>query len=283
MPKPKVLSTDAWCAELLPPETRLEWMHGVLARVPETFGFVDRVTHDQILWLCMDGACEIETSGVTSRLVAGSVLWMPPGVAHTTRLPRGATPMLAYSFRFRLYRGTTELRFRHCALLAHGSLEVQPFAEALLDERQRPRRPARRGGDPQRREKCLLSLILSALLQNEQRGEEPPSRFTRHDRARLRMFARHHVADRPAPADLAQQMQLSPDYFARVFRRSYGVSARRWLLEERLREAAFRLTHSPDAVKSIAASLGYDDVNLFCRQFRQVMGLSPARYRRAKG
>jgi AraC-like DNA-binding protein len=65
-----------------------------------------------------------------------------------------------------------------------------------------------------------------------------------------------------------------------VFRRSFGVSPRRWLMQERIRLAARRLCDSTMSVSAIAQDFGYADVYPFSRQFKDVMGQSPLAYRR---
>ncbi len=81
------------------------------------------------------------------------------------------------------------------------------------------------------------------------------------------------------PADLAAGVGRSPRYFARCFHASFGSTPRRWLVEQRIRQAAHLLRTSPDAIGAIAARCGCDNTSLFSRQFRAVMGCSPSDYR----
>src|SRR5262249_30238612 len=104
--------------------------------------------------------------------------------------------------------------------------------------------------------------------------------LTEGQRGRLLEYARGNVADWPSPADLADQVDLTPAYFARVFRDSFGRSPRQWLVEVRSHQAARLLPESTLSITEAADRLGYRDVFLFSRQFKQVMGLSPKAYRR---
>ncbi|MBA3846299.1 MAG: helix-turn-helix domain-containing protein [Planctomycetes bacterium] len=79
---------------------------------------------------------------------------------------------------------------------------------------------------------------------------------TRHGgltQAQLRRCA-ERVGDDPwcSPADLARAIGLSPDWFARVFQRAVGESARRWIMRRRLHIAAERLAAGDQPVASIA-------------------------------
>ena len=81
------------------------------------------------------------------------------------------------------------------------------------------------------------------------------------------------------PADLAARVQLSLDYFSRLFRKTYGVAPKTYLKRERMRVASHMLAETDASVKQVAAELGFENVSFFCRQFRSVYALSPARYR----
>ena len=88
---------------------------------------------------------------------------------------------------------------------------------------------------------------------------------------------------RPTPRDLAVELHLSADYFSRAFRRTFSVSPRRWLLNERIRLAAMLLAKPGLSVSEVAYQFGYRDVYLFSRQFKQVFGLSPRFFQRHSG
>ena len=76
-----------------------------------------------------------------------------------------------------------------------------------------------------------------------------------------------------------RELGLSQDYFARIFRRSMGLSPRAWLVDERIRCAAASLLESDAPIGTVAADHGYADLTLFGRQFRAVMGAAPRQWR----
>lgn len=99
-------------------------------------------------------------------------------------------------------------------------------------------------------------------------------------RTRLAAWARRHLHDHPTPAELAAVVGLSPDYFTRVFRQTYGLPPRAWLVRERVHAAARLLQESGQSVSKVADRFGYASVAQFSRQFKQVTGRSPSAYRR---
>ena len=79
---------------------------------------------------------------------------------------------------------------------------------------------------------------------------------------------------------MARKLQLSRDYMNRLCRATFGISAERWLICQRIRSAAQRLAESTLNVSQIAEEYGYTSLYFFSRQFRQVMGCSPVEWRR---
>lgn len=104
---------------------------------------------------------------------------------------------------------------------------------------------------------------------------------TRISARRFRPWRTSRVRSALPPAALPHGLRLTPDYFARIFRRTYGVSPRTWIVRERIKLAALRLTESQLSIGEVANEFGYGDIFFFSRQFKQVMGRSPRSYRRS--
>lgn len=88
------------------------------------------------------------------------------------------------------------------------------------------------------------------------------------------------AAVHPNTSEMAREIQLSRDYMNRLCRATFGISAERWLIRQRIRSAAQRLAESTLNVSQIAEEYGYTSLYFFSRQFRQVMGCSPVEWRR---
>lgn len=80
--------------------------------------------------------------------------------------------------------------------------------------------------------------------------------------------------------EIARFVGLAPDYFRKVFHATYGMSPKRWLMEERVRQAARRLLESEMTVGEIARGVGYRSGTDLARAFGAVYGCSPARFRK---
>jgi AraC-like DNA-binding protein len=92
---------------------------------------------------------------------------------------------------------------------------------------------------------------------------------------------REHLDGDLALADLAKECGLSPGRFMHAFKKSFGVPVRRYLLYKRLEAAKSLLSHSKKSLLTVALELGFSDQPAFNRSFREIVGTSPGRWRRA--
>jgi AraC-like DNA-binding protein len=83
--------------------------------------------------------------------------------------------------------------------------------------------------------------------------------------------------------DLADRFGLNKRTLQRLFSRYAGVSPK-WVIQRyRLHEAAEQLAAGPASHAALALQLGYSDQAHFVRDFKAIVGVSPAAYARATG
>jgi len=83
-------------------------------------------------------------------------------------------------------------------------------------------------------------------------------------------------------AELAQSVHLHPAYFSAVFREATGIPPLRYVAQYRLNRVRELLLSTDLPVGEIALDTGYRDPSYLDRVFRNVEGLAPSAYRRAK-
>ena len=156
-------------------------------------------------------------------------------------------------------------RFPHGAILRTDARECEDLLRRLLDDlstwAEMPPRPCARAppstwSTPR---SCALATRAAAI------NHGFPARGAQCAAA-LRPPAPRAPA--PAPADLARELGLGSERFLRLFKATYGMAPRRWLLESRIAEARFRLAHAHEPIGAIAEALGYSDRPRFNRQFK---------------
>ncbi|WP_321476063.1 AraC family transcriptional regulator [uncultured Paludibaculum sp.] len=104
--------------------------------------------------------------------------------------------------------------------------------------------------------------------------------------ARVSRVIRAIECDPDAPHDLAtlaREARLSPYHFLRTFQQVTGVTPHQFLLRQRLRRAALRLSTEPAKVVDIALECGFGDISNFNRNFRAEFGFSPRAWRKLGG
>jgi AraC family transcriptional regulator len=98
---------------------------------------------------------------------------------------------------------------------------------------------------------------------------------------RVAEMTRRHLDGDIHLSDLAGECGLSVSHFTRAFRKSFGMSPYRWLLERRIDQAKALLAGEGLSLADIAMQSGFSDQTAFTRAFGRIVGDSPARWRRA--
>jgi AraC family transcriptional regulator len=95
------------------------------------------------------------------------------------------------------------------------------------------------------------------------------------------MWIQAHAQRDVALAEIADQAQLSPYHFLRLFARVLGVTPHQYLLRSRLRHAAQLLAEDDRPVTDVALDVGFADLSNFVRSFHRAAGVSPRAFRQA--
>ena len=80
-------------------------------------------------------------------------------------------------------------------------------------------------------------------------------------------------------AELAELCYLSEAHFCRFFKAATGKTALEYINEYRAERASVLLLNTDLSLSEIAESVGFEDVNYFCRVFRRIKGVSPGKMR----
>jgi AraC-like DNA-binding protein len=98
---------------------------------------------------------------------------------------------------------------------------------------------------------------------------------------RARDLADARYAEPLTVADLAAAAGLSPAYFSREFRRSFGESPHQYLLTRRLERAAALLRTTDRSVTEICFAVGLSSLGSFTTSFRRMFDTTPLAHRAA--
>jgi AraC family transcriptional regulator len=96
---------------------------------------------------------------------------------------------------------------------------------------------------------------------------------------RIKELVHARMEDDLSLDEMAQSVGLSTAHFARMFRKSTGVTPHQFVLRQRL-ERAKAMLRAPDArVLDVAVACGFKTQQHFAQVFRDVCGVSPTEYR----
>ncbi|MGE7696004.1 helix-turn-helix domain-containing protein [Lysinibacillus sp. NPDC094177] len=80
---------------------------------------------------------------------------------------------------------------------------------------------------------------------------------------------------------VAHKLGISPNYLSTIFPKKQGLPFKRYLQQVRIHNATKMLVETDFAISEIAYLNGFDDSNYFIKIFKQQIGITPNRYRKA--
>jgi len=223
------------------------------------------------IWYAIQGEGQMKVDGATYPITAGDIFILAPG-QHVDALHNCNNPIHNFAAHF------VPVNARGVRVIPRELplLRVQARDPTLLDVTARHIvRLGARPGTGSVMAHWLYGLIWQAVDDARAPGLNPVD-------ARIRELA-ETLASNPARRitvdQLAAQAGLSRVHFSRRFRHITGETPSGYIIRRRIGRAKELMQHSPMSLKEIAATLGYDDVFFFSRQFKQETGHSPGAWR----
>jgi two-component system response regulator YesN len=91
-------------------------------------------------------------------------------------------------------------------------------------------------------------------------------------------FLENHYTEDITLEVLAEQVNISPQYFSKLIKKTTGFNFTDWLSMLRVKRAKELLTNSNLTVKEVCFMVGYKDPNYFSRIFKKRIGITPSEY-----
>lgn len=129
----------------------------------------------------------------------------------------------------------------------------------------------------------------AVLLLGEIRRRPVKALKTRSDRSltenqarKVRQYIDDQLGHRILVSDLGALASCSAGHFARAFKGTFGTTPHAYLTRRRLERACFLMVTSRAPLSDIALACGLTDQPHLCKVFREILGKTPAVWRRER-
>ncbi len=105
--------------------------------------------------------------------------------------------------------------------------------------------------------------------------------YSNHIVKATREYLENHYADDISLEAMAEQVNISPQYFSKLIKKTTGFNFIDWLSMLRVKKAKELLTTTDFTVKEVCFMVGYKDPNYFSRIFKKRIGITPSEFVKA--
>ncbi|MDF2485371.1 MAG: hypothetical protein K0R46_1539 [Herbinix sp.] len=102
--------------------------------------------------------------------------------------------------------------------------------------------------------------------------------YSNHIVKATKEYLENHYDQDISLEDVAEQVNISPQYFSKLIKKTTGYNFIDWLSMLRVKKAKELLTNSNLTVKEVCFMVGYKDPNYFSRIFKKRIGITPSEY-----
>ncbi len=259
-------------------------------------------THDfcEIVYVA-EGFTLHQSCGKITMLITGDLFFVKPGELHSyinayqtklynllfdpsclgsMRESLSALPCLDEMLSF----GNND--FDLASRLIHVSIDKRRNIEHALEQMLDERKNKQLGWDASLQSRLISFLVNYARMFADMHSDDADESKNRHSNDyygyiyKLLCHIDKHYAEELTMNELSEVTGLSPDYMTRKFKAILGMTPIEYLRKFRIAKAMELLCTTDLTVSEISDKVGFSDVSLFSRVFKQNVGLPPASYRK---
>ncbi len=120
----------------------------------------------------------------------------------------------------------------------------------------------------------ILLYISDVFSRRQQKKEELPSSLSK-----IILFIQENYTGQISLDDICRHTNVSKQYCMRLFKRYMNMTINDYILDMRMKHAAYLLLHTYMNVAEVADYLGYSSVSYFSRVFKSYHGVPPTMYK----
>ena len=96
----------------------------------------------------------------------------------------------------------------------------------------------------------------------------------------VKTYVQSHLSEKITIQLLCKQFSVSPTCLKEDFRRTFGTSIHRWLVEQRIRRARELICTTRMPIQQVALAVGYEGMSQFNAAFKRRYGMTPGQFRK---
>ena len=120
----------------------------------------------------------------------------------------------------------------------------------------------------------LFLKFIQFLADNKQTTNETTS-----DIEQIRLYIDCNITENIKISDIAQNFSFSKEHIIRIFKKNYGITPHRYILESKIRLAMIMLKTTDMRIDEISEKLSFSDSHHFSTQFQRLVGYKPSLWR----
>lgn len=222
------------------------------------------------LQLGIRGQARYEIEGRTVSCGPGDLILFSPQIRHGYSIPRGLS---AFFMSFQLIGERGPVR------LADPFLRIKADRDVLAILRQIGHESRVKSSWQDVRIASQFVLLLTGFSTALKNPKNHRVALDHGQFDRISVFISRNAHRSIEPRELAELLRMSQGYFRRIFKRYVGVSAKVFIMQEKMRLASTLLKQSRISVAEVADRLGYVSLPSFSRQYQRFFGVSPGHHR----
>ncbi|MFQ4138513.1 AraC family transcriptional regulator [Nodosilinea sp. PGN35] len=92
-------------------------------------------------------------------------------------------------------------------------------------------------------------------------------------------YIQTHLDQELSLAELAEVINVSPTYFAGLFKQKMGISPHQYVIKQRVERAKVMLKKTDYGISDIALQVGFSSHSHLTQQFKRITGMTPKQIR----
>lgn len=126
------------------------------------------------------------------------------------------------------------------------------------------------------------SILEYTRMVHEVKKQKIPSQSMKSNHPRIELCKNYifkHLHDKIQIKDIAQELELNPNYLTELFYKNEGITVRDFIMQEKIKLARNLLMYSKYSYSEIATNLGFCSQSHFGKNFKSITQRTPKQFR----